>query len=400
MDSDCRILFGFVLSKILTTFARWFYFVLFLSVLMKYTFDRTVRMVVSIVILIALVLLFNRLSSVLLPFLVGWLIAYLLHPIVSFVQYRIKIRNRAISVFLTLLSMTVIIGGLIWALVPVISAEVSKATVLVNEYLATPTHAKWSNGMMVWFDKLIGDIKAVDFMNVDNLKDAFEKLIPGVWTIISGTWQVMASMFVVFIVFLYIVFILLDYEKINEGFRSMLPLRHKKLILEIFNDVEIGMNRYFRGQSLVALIVGILFAIGFRIVGLPMGITIGLFIGLLNLVPYLQTIGIVPVILLALIQSAETGTNFWLIMGGCAIVFIVVQVTQDMFLVPKIMGRAMGLNPAIILLSLSVWGSLLGMAGMIIALPVTTLMISYYKRFVVRGEVYVPENSNVGSTDK
>lgn len=367
---------------------------------MKYTFDRTVRMVVSIVILIALVLLFNRLSSVLLPFLVGWLIAYLLHPIVSFVQYRIKIKNRAISVFLTLLSMAVIIGGLIWALVPVISAEVSKATVLANEYLATPTHAKWSNGMMVWFDKLIGDIKAVDFMNVDNLKDAFEKLIPGVWTIISGTWQVMASMFVVFIVFLYIVFILLDYEKINEGFRSMLPLRHKKLILEIFNDVEIGMNRYFRGQSLVALIVGILFAIGFRIVGLPMGITIGLFIGLLNLVPYLQTIGIVPVILLALIQSAETGTNFWLIMGGCAIVFIVVQVTQDMFLVPKIMGRAMGLNPAIILLSLSVWGSLLGMAGMIIALPVTTLMISYYKRFVVRGEVYVPENSNVGSTDK
>lgn len=311
-----------------------------------------------------------------------------------------KIKNRAISVFLTLLSMAVIIGGLIWALVPVISAEVSKATVLVNEYLATPTHAKWSNGMMVWFDKLIGDIKAVDFVNVDNLKDAFEKLIPGVWTIISGTWQVMASMFVVFIVFLYIVFILLDYEKINEGFRSMLPLRHKKLILEIFNDVEIGMNRYFRGQSLVALIVGILFAIGFRIVGLPMGITIGLFIGLLNLVPYLQTIGIVPVVLLALIQSAETGTNFWFIMGSCAIVFIVVQVTQDMFLVPKIMGRAMGLNPAIILLSLSVWGSLLGMAGMIIALPVTTLMISYYKRFVVRGEVYVPENSNVGSTDK
>lgn len=366
---------------------------------MKYTFDSTVRMVVSIAILIALILLFNRLSSVLLPFLIGWLVAYLLHPMVSFVQYRMRVKNRAVSVFITLLVVAIVIGGLVWALVPAISTEVNKATMLVNEYFSTPTHSKWSNGIMVWFDKLIGDIRTSDIVNIENLKDTLEKLIPGVWSIISGTWQVIASIFVIFIVFLYIIFILLDYEKINEGFRSMLPLRHKKLILEIFNDVEMGMNRYFRGQSLVALIVGILFAIGFKIVGLPMGITIGLFIGLLNLVPYLQTIGIVPVTLLALIQSAETDTNFWFIIGGCAIVFIVVQTTQDMFLVPKIMGRAMGLNPAVILLALSVWGSLLGVAGMIIALPITTLVISYYKRFVVRGEVYVPEYNKVVEPD-
>ena len=112
------------------------------------------------------------------------------------------------------------------------------------------------------------------------------------------------------------------------------------------------MNQYFRGQFLIAMIVGVLFAIGFKIIGLPMGITIGLFIGVLNIVPYLQTIGIIPVILLALIKSMETGMNFWLIIGLCAIVFVVVQTTQDLFLVPKIMGKAMGLNPAIILLSL------------------------------------------------
>ena len=69
---------------------------------------------------------------------------------------------------------------------------------------------------------------------------------------------------------------------------------------------------------------------------------------------------------------------------GCFIVFLVVQGIQDLFLVPKIMGKAMGLNPAVILLSLSIWGSLLGIVGMIIALPVTTLLISYYKRFVIR----------------
>ena len=109
----------------------------------------------------------------------------------------------------------------------------------------------------------------------------------------------------------------------------------------------------------------------------------GLFIGLLNLVPYLQTIGIVPVVFLTLLKSAETGQSLWWLILGVLLVFVVVQVIQDFFLVPKIMGKAMGLNPAVILLSLSVWGALLGFVGLIIALPLTTLLISYYKRFVL-----------------
>jgi len=67
-------------------------------------------------------------------------------------------------------------------------------------------------------------------------------------------------------------------------------------------------------------------------------------------------------------------------------VFAAVQIIQDAFLVPKIMGKITGLNPAIILLSLSIWGSLLGMLGMIIALPLTTLMLSYYQRFIIHKE--------------
>jgi predicted PurR-regulated permease PerM len=149
------------------------------------------------------------------------------------------------------------------------------------------------------------------------------------------------------------------------------------------------MNRYFRGQSLVALCVGILFAVGFKIIGFPLAITLGLFMGVLNLIPYLQTIGFIPIILLSLLKSVETGQNFLIIAGLAFLVVIIVQVIQDLFLVPRIMGKAMGLNPAIILLSLSIWGSLLGFIGLIIALPLTTLCLSYYKRFIlmeVKGE--------------
>jgi predicted PurR-regulated permease PerM len=144
------------------------------------------------------------------------------------------------------------------------------------------------------------------------------------------------------------------------------------------------MNNYFRGQLLIATLVGVLFAIGFTIINLPVAIGLGLFIGLLNIVPYLQIIGIVPTTILVLLKSAETGQNFWVILLSAFIVFCVVQSIQDLILTPKIMGKAMRLNPAVILLSLSIWGTLLGFIGLIIALPLTSLLLSYYKRYVVK----------------
>jgi predicted PurR-regulated permease PerM len=147
------------------------------------------------------------------------------------------------------------------------------------------------------------------------------------------------------------------------------------------------MNRYFRGQALVALIVSVFFIIGFSIVGLPLAIVFGLFMGVLNMVPYLKTVAVIPALFLAFLQSAETGQSFLNIMFWLVIVFLVIQIVEDLFLVPKIMGKVTGLNPAVILLSLSVWGSLMGVVGLIIALPMTTLLISYYKRLVLKETV-------------
>ena len=137
---------------------------------------------------------------------------------------------------------------------------------------------------------------------------------------------------------------------------------------------------------MVAFLVGILFSIGFLIIDFPLAVGFGLFIGLLNMVPYLQLIALVPTVLLALLKAADTGQNFWWILAGAILVFCIVQVIQDGIIVPKVMGRITGLNPAIILLSLSVWGSLMGVVGMIIALPCTSIMLSYYKRYIKRRE--------------
>jgi len=87
---------------------------------------------------------------------------------------------------------------------------------------------------------------------------------------------------------------------------------------------------------------------------------------------------------LAMLKAADTGQSFWLIFGLAVGLFVLVQIITDMIVTPKIMGKMMGLNPAILLLSLSVWGSILGFIGLIVALPLTTLIIAYWKRYVTR----------------
>jgi len=230
--------------------------------------------------------------------------------------------------------------------------------------------------------------------------NGIKKLAPQLWDFINGSLDFVLGFAVVIIVFLYLIFILLDFENISASMLGIIPPKYKILITEIISDLDSGMNRYFRGQALIALIVGTLFAIGFSFTGLPMAIIMGLLIGLLTMVPYLKAIALIPCLMLGLLQSVETGQSYGSVLIGIAVVFIVIQSLEDVLLVPKIMGKVTGLNPAIILLSLSVWGSLMGMVGMIIALPMTTLMISYYKRFVLDENKLNQEEETVEITTK
>ena len=153
-------------------------------------------------------------------------------------------------------------------------------------------------------------------------------------------------------------------------------------------DVERELNNYIRGQGMVALCMGIMFCIGFTIIDFPMAIGLGILIGILDLVPYLHSFAIIPTAFLALLKAADTGQSFWWVFGLALLIFIIVQLISDMIVTPKVMGKTMGLNPVVLLLSLSIWGALLGFIGLIIALPLTTLIIAYWQRYVTKeGEI-------------
>lgn len=366
----------------------------------KITFDSFIRGILAALVVFCVLYLTNKLSGVLLPFFIAWLIAYLLHPFVTFFQYKLKLKSRVLSIFTVMLLFLGIIALIFWGVVPPLIDEFAKVKDLISVYFIEGTKQADIPGTVANFIKEhIDMMKIEEALNFENVGHIIQKGVPQVWSFLAGSMNVIISIFASFIVLIYMFFILLDYEDLSEGWIKFIPVKHREITQQIFNDVKDGMNRYFRGQSLIALCVGILFSIGFLIIDFPLAIGFGLFIGLLNMVPYLQLIALIPTVLLALLKAADTGQNFWWILFLALMVFAVVQIIQDAVITPKVMGKAMGLNPAIILLSLSIWGSLMGIVGMIIALPATSLLISYYRRYVIKeadGEVLKPvlsENS-------
>lgn len=371
----------------------------------KITFDSFIRGIILGVMIIGILILIKRLSGVLLPFFIAWLIAYLIYPLVTFFQYKLKFKSRIISIFCALLSLLTIGGVAFYLLVPPMIQEFGRVQDLLIEYFSNGN--SHGNVPKIISEFLHGNIDSqfiIQLFKEENLLEAIKEGLPQLWSLLADSINLLFSVFTLFIILLYIVFILLDYESISEGWTHLIPQKYRSFTTTLLNDVKDGMNKYFRGQAFVALCVGVLFSIGFLIIDFPLAIGLGLLIGALNMVPYLQIIGFIPTILLAILKATDTGGNFWVILASATAVFAIVQAIQDGYIVPRVMGKITGLNPAIILLSLSIWGSLMGMLGMIIALPLTTLMLSYYQRFVINKEkihnIDLPDNQNQTSKEE
>ena len=360
----------------------------------KITFDSFIRGIISVLIIIGILYLVDYLSGVLLPFFIAWLLAYMIYPLVTFFQYKLKVKNRVASIFIAMLVLLTTLTLAFVVLVPPIIDEFGKVKELLTTYFIEGTQQAHIPGTIANFIKEnINMAQVQNALNEENITNMIRSILPKAWNIFTQSVNIIASILATFIVLLYTFFILLDYEAIGSGWTGLVPKKYRETSIRIVNDVKDGMNRYFRGQALVAFLVGVLFSIGFVIIDFPLAIGFGLFIGLLNMVPYLQLIALVPTVLLALLKAADTGENFWWILACALIVFCVVQVIQDGFIVPKVMGKITGLNPAIILLSLSIWGALMGVVGMIIALPCTTILLSYYKRYIKKQEESLEQNT-------
>lgn len=344
-----------------------------------WTVDRIMRLVIGLAIAAALIYMVRYLSNVLLPFFVACFIAYILQPIVDMNRRLTRTKGRVIPSILTLVDVTVVIALVVYIFLPSVIKELNT----LGDILKSVSSGE------VKLPKFY--VTVVDFINKyfnpDNISGMLdgthiEALLSKGSSLLEESIGVVMEILSWLLTLIYILFILIDYPEISRGFKLIIPHKYRPRTMVVVRDVENSMNHYFRGQGVVAMCAAVFYCIGFSIVGLPLAIPMGIIVGVLYMIPYFQYVTLIPVAAICFVYSLGGSVEFLPEMGKCLLVYVVSQCICDYVITPHIMGKEMGLNPAIILLSLSVWGSLLGIIGMIIALPVTALIMTYYERYI------------------
>ena len=349
-------------------------------------FDRFVRGLLFLAVITVLVLGLRWLSPVLIPFFAAWAIAWILAPVVNFFQHTCRLRSRVLSVLITLALLIGLGCAVAWLIIPPLIDGVTQIKDALLSYLASGhirnVHLpEWLDHLMQqWLDQE----KIQSMLRSDNLMKTIRETLPHVWNMLVSTANLVMSLVGAAFGALYLFFLLLDYDYYTTAWINWLPRAQRNFFRRLSEDLGRNMRGYFRGQALVALSNCVMFTLGFWIIGLPMPLGMGLFVGLISFIPYVQVVGFAPAAVLALMEMSDTGRSFWGLMALVLLIYIVVQVLQDTVFTPRIMGKIMGLSSAMVLLSLSIWSYMAGIIGLIIALPLTTIILAYYKRYILK----------------
>lgn len=347
--------------------------------------DRIMKLIIGLAITSILVLLVNYLREALLPFFAACFISYMLQPLVELNRRWTHEKGRTVSSLITVVEVLAVLVGIVYLFLPHVIEEVDGLGRILHEIETgqrsmPPEFAGVVDFIQTHFNPL--DIKnTLSSMHL-------EALISKGTSLLGQSISVLVEILGWAMMLIYLIFILIDYPQISRGFKLLVPYKYREGAMSVVHDVQDSMNHYFRGQGMVALCATVFYCTGFSIIGLPLAIPMGLLVGVLYMIPYFQYVTLIPVAAICLIYSFGGTDTFMAMFGKSLLVYLISQSICDYIITPHVMGKEMGLNPAIILLSLSVWGSLLGIIGMIIALPVTSLIMSYYERYISnRGKV-------------
>lgn len=359
----------------------------------KYDIDRIFRLIVSLVILGTAFSLIYYLRTILIPFAIAFIIAYMLDPVVDFFE------NLKLPRVFAIIVVFLIIAGLLFLLfffgVPYVMGELSQFKTIFPNYIKSIYDYLASK-----FDE--SSIQSIEqFLNLSSVIENFQtsQVIETIFEYLTGIasqiWNVFAILIAAVIVVMYVFFLLRDIDKVRSKWMLYIPEKYRTTVQTFVSESYFYTISFFRGQLTIVTILGILFAIGFSIVDIRLSILIGITAGLLNLIPNFGTlVAIIPAVLLAIGRAVELNTDPLVRIGGVLIVFVIVQIIQDVILTPTIMGKRTGLRPATILFSVLIWGKLLGFLGVILAIPLTCLTKVYFARFVLKEELDVIKAKN------
>mgnify|MGYP001244682252 CR=1 FL=1 len=309
-----------------------------------------------------IILLFLR--GMLLPFVAGMILAYLLDPVADRLESwglgRVLASSLILGAALVLFVMALLV------LIPILSRQLANFAENLPGYLKSLELLAQTYGSK-WLSPLFdGNLKSLS----GNISDIATKGVSWLATLLKSIWS--GGMALVNIVSLFVVtpivafYMLIDWDRMIEKVDSWLPRDHAPVIREIAADINRAIAGFLRGQGTVCLLLGLFYAIGLTIAGLNFGLLIGLGAGLLSFIPYVGSVlGLVVSLGVALVQFWPD----WVMILIVLLIFSAGQFLEGNFLSPKLVGGSIGLHPVWLMFALFAFGYLFGFTGMLMAVP-------------------------------
>ena len=339
--------------------------------------------------------------GVLLPYVLGVVLAYLLLPLVNWLDRHMPGRLRAwrvarpLAIVVTYVLLILLIAGFIAFFVPIFVDQVN--TLIQNWPTLTKTVQDWGTQGWGWYNRAIASIERFSPTWRQTVEDNLKNLTTQAFALVQGglvatvrTVSGTISFIIGLIVIPFWLFYLLnDESQVKEGVMGVLPEQFRLDFRCMFSLIDDVLSAYIRGQLLLCVFVGGMATLSLLIIGVPFALILGLIAGIFEILPYVGPIlGAIPAVIVALL--IDPGKALWV-----AIAFFAIQQVENLLLVPRIAGKSVKLHPALVMVVLVIGNELLGFWGMLIAVPVTAVIRDIFKYLYLRfkDEPLAPEKA-------
>ncbi len=339
-------------------------------------------LVVLVLLLVCWMLYVAKLA--LFPYIIGLVVAYLVLPLVNFLDRRMPSRlrdrnlSRPLSIIIVYLLVILFIAGIFAFLIPPV---VGQGQVLWKQMpqLAAKGRALGAEWLGKYQEVIPLDIQQRIQSNLEKLAGTIgQALQEGTTRTVSVISSTIGFFLSILVVPFWLFYILNDAAKVREGALALIPDRIEPDLLNILRITDDIFSAYIRGQLILCLFIGVLATIGLLIVGVDFALLLGLIAGAFEIFPFVGPIlGAVPALIVAALQSPMAA--LWTL-----VVFIIIQQIENLFLAPKIAGESVKLHPALVMVVLVVGNEALGLWGMLLAVPLAAVIRDVFKYLYLR----------------
>jgi predicted PurR-regulated permease PerM len=331
------------------------------------------------------------LSEILLPFVAGLAIAYLLTPLTDRLE-RLGI-NRLAAALIIIAIFVLALVYLILLVAPIVGSQLTSFIDSVPGYVTT-LQALLGDPSWPWLQKLLG----AGFSADKSIGDLMTQGVGWLTTFLRSLWsggRALISIFSLVVVTPVVAFYLIyDWHRMVKSVDGWIPVQHRETVRELAREIDAAISGFFRGQTAVCLILGSFYAVALTFTGLNFGLLIGIISGLITFIPY---IGSMTGLILSLGVAVA---QFWPAYGLIVIVlgiFLVGQFIEGYVLAPKLVGESVGLHPVWVIFALLAFGYLFGFVGLLVAVPLAAT-IGVLTRFALRrylqSSLYIGEEAD------